>query len=202
MLLTEGVTMTVAESVVREILRNPFDYSGWTIQGLGMLRLEMGPGNRERLHIWDPGSALNDVLSVHDHNWDIDQSYIYCGSMGNQRYVRAGEGGLLMQEAQVKCGVGSHLVGELRESSWAPEAPLETYGPGECYSMRAEEFHYSLPTVGTVTVISRTFRPERDVATMCWLGGGSWNQEGFTRLATKEEILYFVNLARLKWIND
>jgi hypothetical protein len=33
--------MAVAESLVRDILQDPLAHDGWTIQGLGMLRLEI-----------------------------------------------------------------------------------------------------------------------------------------------------------------
>jgi hypothetical protein len=187
--------MTVAESIVCKILQNPLDHNGWTIQGLGMLRLELDSAGRERLHIWDPGTALNDAASAHDHPWDINESRIYFGSMSNQRYERVSAGGFPMQEARVMCGVGSHLVGEPRPVLLDRARPLEHYDPGDSYSMRAEEFHNSFPTPGAVTVIHRTFRPDRNIATICWSGGGSWNQDGFTRVATKEEILHFTGLA-------
>jgi hypothetical protein len=184
----------IAESRIRAILADPFEHNGWTIQGLGMLRLELD--EKDRLHIWDPRAALNEVSSVHDHLWDFT-SFNYFGGMGNQRYVLDAADGVAMQMSRVQCGVGSHLLGEPRHVMVAEEGPQEEYGPGEQYSMKAEEFHESFPLSGTVTVIRRQLRRNRDIATVCWAGGGEWKQEGFTRHATRDEILRFVRQVRL-----
>lgn len=184
----------IVESKVRKILADPLAHNGWTVQGLGMLRLELN--GTDRLHIWDPRAALNQVSSVHDHAWDFT-SFSLFGGIGNQRYVLDAAEGVAMQASQVQCGVGSHLIGDPRPVVVAEAAPQEEYGPGEHYSMRAEEFHNSFPLPGTVTVIRRRFRDDRDVATICWAGGGEWKQEGFTRDATHDEILRFVRQVRL-----
>lgn len=186
--------MSLAESKVREILRDPFGHDGWTVQGLGMLRLDMGT---QRLHIWDPDTALNQVVSAHDHPWDMD-SRIYFGKQGNQRFtLREAEevGGLVVQVSKVVCGVGSHLEGAPGAGRLVEAGAYESYGPGERYAMRAEELHDSFPEPGTVTVIDRGYRDDRSLATICWAGSSGWQQEGFTHVASREEIQHYVGLA-------
>lgn len=189
--------MAMAESKVREILAHPLDYNGWTIQGLGMLRLHLNDQHTERLHIWDPNMVLNNVVSAHDHPWDLDAT-IYFGKMGNQRYSIGGKTGVPAQGSLVNCGLNSHFVGEVFQTTLLEEKGLELYVPGSSYHMEAEELHDSFPEPGTVTVINKGPRPERDVATIIWLGGGAWQEEGFTREATKDEILHFTGLVALK----
>jgi hypothetical protein len=185
----------IAESEVRAILAHPLAYNGWTVQGLGMLRLELTPDGSVRLHIWDPDAAKNTAASAHNHPWDIERSQIYSGSMGNQYFELDVADGVQMQASLVRCGVGSHLLEKPRLVMVSEAGPREIYGPGEQYSMSAEQFHDSFPTPGTVTVIRRRLR-DIDTATICWAGGGAWNQEGFTRMATPMEILHFAALAR------
>lgn len=187
--------MAVAESEVREILRNPLDHDGWTIQGLGMLRLHLNTDRSQRLHIWDPSQAFDTRLSLHDHPWDILSSTVYFGRMGNVRYEIADEGDVPVQVSEVVCGVGGYLRGDTREGYARVIGEREEYLPGESYSMQAEEFHTSYPDTGTVTVIEKGFRDNRSIATLAWTGGGEWSYDGeFARPATVEEIQHFTGL--------
>jgi hypothetical protein len=187
--------MAVAESLVRTIIERPLEYSGWTVQGLGMLRLELDDTRVDRLHIWDPSKELNSVRSAHDHPWDIEESAIYFGFMGNQRFWESDTGAIPMRAQAVQCGIGSRLLGDPRPVL-LEAGPMEGYEPGERYSMGAEEKHDSFPVPGTTTVIRRRFRDDRNIATICWEGEGAWQEEGFTRVATVGEILHFTGLAQ------
>lgn len=185
------------ESEIADILNHPLDYDGWVAAGLGLLRLPLNDERTERLHIWDTEQALNDVASAHDHPWDLDAT-IYFGKMGNQRYRTSDEGGVPAQGSSVVCGVGGYLTGENFQTRLHEAADLEVYEPGETYHMEAEEFHNSFPDRGTVTVITKGLRPERNIATILWASQEPWKQEGFTREASAEEIMHFVGLVALQ----
>lgn len=189
--------MSISETKVREILNHPLEYDDWVIQGLGMLRLPLTPDGSERLHIWDPQRALNEQPSVHNHPWDIVESRVYFGQMGNQRYAISENGNLPMTASDVNCGVGSHLMGEPRPVAIAEVSDFEVYEPGEHYAMDAEEFHNSFPVTGTVTIMKRNFKENRHLATICWAGDEEWKQANFTREATRGEILSFTGLVAL-----
>lgn len=195
--------MSIAESRVKEIIKRPLDYDGWTIQGLGMLRLHLDDSNETRLHIWDTQTALNDQTSAHDHPWDIVNSTVYFGAMGNQRYGLSNEGDIPIQISRVLCGIGSDFEGESTTGFMFELGERELYEPGGSYSIDATEFHNSFPERGTVTVITRRFRPDleqivgRRVATICWTGDEDWERDGFNRVATKDEILHFTGLVAL-----
>lgn len=183
--------MTVTDARIRAIVRHPFDHDGWTVQGLGMIRLYLDPEQRERLHIWDPGSATPDVSTIHDHPWNFT-SRIVVGRLENQRYVVDGRepGDFLMQ--RLRCGIGGGLIDEPRRVTVVGH-PLETYYPGDRYHQDADEFHESIPSPGAVTVITRDFRGNRDVATVCWRTGDWVSAE--PRPATRDEVVHFTNLA-------
>ena len=195
--------MSVAESKVKQVLENPLEYDGWTIQGLGMLRLHLDGQRDTRLHIWDTQTALNDQLSAHDHPWDIVSSMIYFGSMGNQRYAIGDDGDIPIQISRVLCGIGSDFEGGTTAGMMTELGSREEYGPGEKYSLEATEFHNSFPSRGAVTVIERRERPDlelagdRKMATICWSGEQDWYREGFNRVATVDEILHFTGLVAL-----
>jgi hypothetical protein len=123
------------------------------------------------------------------------------GKQGNQRFKLSSEesaGAIAVQISKVVCGIGSHLEGTA-EKGWLVKAgELEVYGPGEGYYMDADELHDSFPEPGTVTIIDREARDDKALATICWAGGGDWKQEGFTRVATLEEIQEYAGLAALQ----
>lgn len=180
------------ESQVRDVLDHPFEHA-WTIQGLGMLRTYLDPWEVERLHIWDTGTAVEDVSTIHDHPWDF-RSRIVAGEIRNQRFVI--DGSELAAEfltAKIRCGAGGGLISDPVPVRICSEG-VERYGPGDQYSQRAPELHESFPSRGAVTVISREFRTDRDVATVCWRTGEWVSAE--PRPATRAEVEHFIGLAR------
>lgn len=183
--------MNLTESAVREALANPFDRE-WSIQGFGMLRTYLDPDQVHRLHIWDTGQGVKEVSTVHDHPWDFT-SRIIAGSLVNQRYLIDSTTGEPFWAARLRCGVGGGLV-EAPQKTLIETLPAEHYGTEDVYSQTAPEFHESFPTSGTVTVISREFKADRDLATVCWQDGDWVSAE--PRPATEDEIRHFVRLAR------
>jgi hypothetical protein len=183
--------MNAKHSDIRRVLDNPYDYN-WSLQGFGMLRTWLDPDGIERLHIWDPGSEVAGVSTIHNHPWDFN-SRIVSGVMTNVRYRIDSQAGDPYNKSSIRTGAGGHLLGDPEETlieSIGSEALL----PGEQYSQLAEDFHESMPIAGTVTVITRSFRFQR-VATTCWPHGTEW-VTAEPRPATRQEIDHFMSIAR------
>lgn len=192
------------EAQVRAVLRDPLAGGRvWTIQGLGMLRTYLDPEEVERLHIWDTGAAVPDVSTIHDHPWDFE-SRIVSGQVVNQRFdvldaARPNMVAMPFYRARIRCGEGGGLVSEPDPVLVLAHAP-EEMGPGAGYSQEAAEVHESFPDRGAVTVIRRTFRTDRDHATVLWQHGDWVSAE--PRLATPAEVMGFVQVARAAWTGD
>lgn len=181
------------ESQINGILAHPFDRE-WSIQGFGMLRTYLDDEHTERLHIWDVDTAVEDVSTIHDHPWDFT-SRIVRGEIRNQRFVMhdPASGHPEFFSARIRCGEGGGLVSEPARVTICSQG-VERYEAGGTYSMLAPELHESFPSQGAVTVISRSFHADRDIATVCWRTGDWISAE--PRLATRSEVEHFIGLAR------
>jgi hypothetical protein len=177
--------------IVMNALAHPFDYE-WSLQGFGMLRAYLDAEQIIRLHIWDLGSAFPDVSRIHDHPWDFT-SRIVTGQMGNQRYTVDGPDGEEFLSARIRCGEQAQLLEEPTRALVSAQ-PQESYGPEERYSQEATEFHESFPLPGTVTVIQRSFKKNREIARVLWREG-PWG-DAKPRPATQEEVKHFIGLAK------
>lgn len=182
--------------VVGWILDDP-KRAHWTVQGFGMLRTYLTEDERVRLHIWDPGQAVDDVSVVHTHPWDLE-SHIISGVLSNQRYVMTETPwlGESYRWSDLRTGEGGHLKSTGGRCTLRKLA-LESYGAGDTYSQTADEIHSSHPDPGCVTVVERTFTRERDHARTFWQTGDWVSAE--PRVATDEEVAHFINLARSTW---
>lgn len=179
---------------VKEILEHPLDFE-WSIQGLGMLRTYLDPDGVQRLHIWDPVNAVDEVSTIHDHPWDF-ASEIVSGVVRNQRYVEDLHFGMPHMAQDIRCGVDGGLIGEPRRTGLQSDL-LELYTPGQGYSQLAPELHESFPDAGAVTVITRTFHEQCDFAHVFWQGERWVSAE--PRPATPSEVMHFAGLARHHW---
>ena len=71
--------MKITKDIVSFILDHPAD-DGWTLQGLGMLRLYLTP--TLRLHVWDSRYAVEGVSTMHNHSWHFSL-YVVAGEIQN-----------------------------------------------------------------------------------------------------------------------
>lgn len=184
------------QRTVDHVLAHPEDFK-WSIQGLGMLRTYLDPEGVERLHIWDPDMAVDDVSTLHDHPWDFESTVFY-GTMGNVRFqphqaTVPGIPILNMQHSKIQCGEGGGLRGDT-STVLLDRLRAEKYAQGESYSMEAPEIHESYPTPGTVTVIRRKFHADRELANVYWEYGNWVTAE--PRPATQAEVEHFISLVR------
>lgn len=191
------------KELVEVILRNAHNLgkglvnSGWTMQGLGMLRLYLP--NDSRLHVWSPDHAFPNISTMHDHPWAFN-SRVVAGIVKNQRYYEVpveNEAGKFYRFQTIKCGPGGCAMGDPGLIHLA-EAPQEFFCANECYYQNADEIHKSEPEPGTVTIVKRIFKGDRDLARVFWKDGEKW-VSAEPRAATWEEIEDITKLALSKW---
>jgi hypothetical protein len=132
---------------------------------------------------------------VHDHPWDL-RSRIISGTLRNQRFLPNAAGDL-WNAVTIKTGEGGGPIDEPLPLRLRPE-PLEMYVPGDTYSQEAPEIHESIPEPGTVTLVTRTFSRQRDIAMSCYKPGSEW-VSAEPRPATPSEVLHFTGLALSRW---
>jgi hypothetical protein len=166
----------------------------WTLQGLGMFRLYLS--ETDRLHVWNEEFSFPGASTIHDHPWDFD-SLIIAGRLWNRLYKLPSKEGepdfysnnrMPFRHAIIKCGTGGSLVGEegLPVELW--ECSPSGYFPGDRYSQNAEEVHETHTLPGTVTIVRRRFRKDRDRdhANVFWRKGEWGSAE--PRQATENEV--------------
>jgi len=175
---------------IYEILKEPFRYDGWSLQGFGMLRLYLT--KEIRMHIWHPHFAVPNVSLFHDHPWDFE-SYIVCGALVNRRYQQGL--GNTHYCAKIQCGPGGCQKTPAEPCSLNLESE-EIYIPGSTYKQSADEIHVTEAQPGTVTIVERTFRPDTEHARVFWKQPGNW-VSAEPRAATNAEISA-ITIAALK----
>lgn len=138
------------------ILTNPLAYKGWTVQGLGMLRLFLTPDKKRRLHIWHSHLKVSDVSTKHTHPWDLS-SVVVSGKLINHRYdefedvVNPSHNRVL-----IRCGMDGCTLEPPTPVGLLPH-PAEIYEVGQTYSQLAREIHDTGYVDGTVTVCDREY---------------------------------------------
>lgn len=189
--------MTTTQLLVRRLLEQA-EHLEWSIQGMGMLRHYL---SREvRLHIWDSRFRVPNVSTIHDHPWDFE-SEIVCGSLVNRFYYEIG-GEPTHTRSKIRCGVGGGLV---HAEHCGEERPVRLhsrdvrYAVGERYHEVAEALHETLPEDGTVTLVTRKFRPDTEHALVCYPIGTSW-VSAEPRKATHNEV-YDITRRALERLN-
>ena len=184
--------------LVQNILMHPREFE-WSVQGLGMLRTYLS--QEVRLHIWDSSLKVAGASPYHDHPWDLD-SLIVAGRYKQHRYgvPQPNDTWTPRQKfnsATILCGEAAQTVAETVELELV-EMPLEIYSDGMMYSQKSEEIHLSCPEDGTVTIVKRTFKADRDHALVLWRGKGGW-QSAKPRTATQEEVIDVTQRSLAMW---
>lgn len=190
------------KDAIKPYLTKPLRYSiGWQYQGLGMIRVYLSP--EKRLHVWYPPAAVPNVSTIHTHPWDFD-SLVLSGQLLNTRLScapgvtpLAGAEWVPFNRATIQCGPG----GGIRT---APDAVMlyqhgpELYEVGDHYCQKAEEIHHTSPTPGAVTLVTRRFREDKDLAFVYYPKGEEW-VSAEPRPATTAEIDIFCDAALAGW---
>lgn len=192
----EPVDESPSDEEIRRILENPHGRR-WTIQGFGMLRTYLTEDERVRLHVWSRADEVPGVSVIHDHPWDFT-SRVVSGVVRNVRYMAGGHEPHWTR--LIVCGPGGCALGT-PERVMLGAYPDDVHGPGDRYSQAAEVLHASFPSDGAVTVITRRFGADRDVARVCWpdaAGSNGW-VSAEPREATHEEVERITALALANW---
>lgn len=176
----------------RFILNNALKFQ-WSIQGLGMLRLYLNPD--QRLHVWSREAKRTDVSTIHDHPWDF-KSQIISGAIDNLIFEQMPQG-LPHFRQRILCGPGGGIDGAPEEVGLICRS-RKTYQAGESYAQQAQVIHESDPAEGTVTLITRTFRPDTEHANVFYEAGKTWISAE-PRAATMTEIERVVGSALVRW---
>lgn len=176
------------EKFAKLLRQAPDNADGWSIQGLGMLRLYMTDDRSVRLHIWDKEAVYTPRPSmIHTHPWDFT-SVIIAGRLTNYRYLESknGWGTHDYMSQEIICGPGGCLKGEPEETSLA-NGSTRSLGPRDTYSMKAPEIHQTQFFDGTLSIITRTFLGDTERARVFWPVGEEWISAE-PRAATRDEV--------------
>lgn len=160
---------------VTQLLREAPDADGWSIQGLGMLRLYMTEDKSVRLHIWDREAIYKPRPSMlHTHPWHF-KSLTIAGRLTNMRYIESGKGAntadYLSQE--IICGPGGCSIGQ-PTPTYIANGSTRSLGPRDTYAMQATEIHQTQFFDGTVSIITREFLGDTEKARVFWPAGEQW----------------------------
>lgn len=189
--------------LVKAVLEAAHVYK-WQIQGLGMLRLYLSKA--VRLHVWHSGFTSPGVSTLHTHPWDFD-SLVVAGELQNVRYREwTGRDRIKSKAAReyysslLHCGPGGGLK-EDPQLVYLEQLPPEFYREGDIYAEKAEEIHESKPKDGTVTVVTRQFKPDEDHARVFWPVGTAWGS-AIPREATPQEVKAITQFALQRWFQS
>lgn len=175
------------------------DCAGWSYQGFGMYRLYLG--HRDRLHIWMPDDARDNVSTIHNHPWDFE-SKILVGSLVNRVFTRMNhETPLSHMMQRIVCGPGGGAIPNSEQYISLRVRSERIYTTGDTYTMEADDLHETVVTTsGTVTMIHRHFKENTEHATVCYPIGTKW-VSAEPRDATVEEVVRAANTA-LKLVDE
>lgn len=185
--------MDFTKPLVKNLLENAQQFTGWSLQGFGMLRLYLN--SETRLHIWDNRYQVPGVSLLHTHPWDFT-SRIVVGKVTNVRYERHGEGQPFWEQL-IRCGAGGGLCDLPIAAALMARAP-EVYTAGQIYHQRAREIHETSYEDGTVTIIARAFKEDPDHARVFWPLGENWGSAE-PRPATPREVEDIVSRSLERW---
>lgn len=204
--------------MVKAILRSPTDLE-WSVQGLGMMRTYLS--DEVRLHIWDPRLRVPKVSPIHDHPWHL-KSQVVAGTLRQNRFVlkahkewstaktdyewvhypkeRGVDNAEAVEEmwwAPIRCGDKAYTKAHPKEVQLY-RMPLEIFREGEVYTQTKAEIHETIPDMGTVTIVTRSFSGDKESANIFWRGDKEW-VDAKPRSATMDEIIDVTKYALRTW---
>lgn len=188
--------MTETKALVKALLQSPYALK-WSVQGLGMMRTYLS--DEIRLHIWDSTLKVPNASPLHTHPWHL-HSTVVAGIYIQRRYTQpleVSDRTLEFNSALIKCGAGACALEEKKKVQLEATG-LEYYEEDQSYYQHSSEIHYSTPTDGTVTLVTRTFTENRDNARVFWTGDGEF-VSAEPRPATLEEVKRVTEASLGRW---
>lgn len=187
----------ITRELVRKVLEQAMRYQ-WTLQGFGMLRLNLG--KEARIHVWDDRYAVPNVSVIHTHPWDLD-STILSGRLLNVRYLQIPVANSFKSPTHLRQSIATGEGGGLRGEPmpvYLVDQPVEVCLPRSAYHQEADEIHESRPDRGTVTLLQRPKGPPLELAHVYWPHGTNW-VSAEPRPATWDEVSTIVGHALERW---
>lgn len=181
--------MNANKRLLQYFLENP-DRLEWSVQGLGMMRAYFDKNHR--LHIWDSSLKIKDASPIHTHPWHFS-SEVIVGTVRQHRYtefplasVSGNHIGIdAYWKTTIKCGAGACEL-ETPKRVGLIQYPVEIIYASKHYYQQKTEIHQSLPEDHTVTLTTRIFDGNPDLANVYWANGEYVSAE--PRPATQEEV--------------
>lgn len=186
--------------LVRRILESAGHHNQhqWSVQGLGMFRLYLSA--EVRLHVWDSRFKVEGVSTIHDHPWHF-KSEVVAGALTDIVYTRwkttEPVRHLPYNMQTLRCGEGCELLGEPAAVTLRVVSE-ERIRESESYSRIRSEIHESFPEDGTVTLVTRRFEGDPDLANVFYPRGGKW-MSAEPRPAEQLEVLQMASRALERW---
>jgi len=189
--------MSISKLLVQAILEKPLGRA-WSLQGLGMLRLYLS--NEVRLHVWDERYAFPGASPLHTHPWNF-QSRIIAGHLTNTVVLEGvavtSSGWERFNKQLLQCGPEGCLEGSPKIVGLRV-ARHDSYREGDVYTQGSEEIHMTSTARGTVTIVERYFKKDRDHAYVYWRENEEWGTAE-PRLATDQEVAAITSYSLATW---
>ena len=180
---------------IKQVLDNPFDYE-WELQGFGMLRTYISKDTR--LQIWLKDFIVPGVTDIHTHPWNFE-SFIYQGQIKNNVFTEYSLQDQVSGE-WFQCDRCLILTGEnayVKERTPVILKPYDSieWFQGEIYFHGKDVPHRIDFVDGTITILTKLNIHEDSLAYSYVKGFNNEWVSAAPRLATKEEIIPFINAA-------
>lgn len=179
---------------VREMLNNPLDYE-WEIQGFGMLRTYIDANTR--VQIWHNNYKIPNVTDIHTHPWDFT-SFIIQGYMQNLCFIESKIENETVPEDIIynRCLIltGEHAYVKEKTKVILSRDTNIKYTNGMEYTHKKDVPHRTEYSNGTITVLTKNNINKDSLAYSYTKGDSEWVSAA-PRIATNEEVMFFVNEA-------
>ena len=178
------------DKIVKHVMENPFNYE-WELQGFGMLRTYISKNTR--LQIWLKDFIVPGVTDIHTHPWDFE-SFIYQGQIVNHCWRESSKlDGVTFDRCLILTGEKAYV--KERTQVILKVIGNQKYTRGMVYNHEKNIPHRIDFVDGTITILTKSNIHEDSLAYSYVIGIGNEWVSAAPRLATKEEIIPFINAA-------
>lgn len=208
--LFRNPTRALARCVLEEAIRRPGARS-WTLQGFGVLRLNLH--DDMCLHVWCPDLAAEGAPTIHDHPWQFS-SFVVAGIAENHRFeCREPAPGQVIIPTQEEMSEGWRAFYRRTVMTGQPgltavlgddrmvmlrRLGLERVRAGAWYHQSRGEIHESRPHAGTVTLVQRL--RDGDERANIFFSPLDPPADGNKRPATDAEVVHACTVSVRKWL--